>query len=159
MFVGSNPGYKEIELTSLLETSTARLVITAPDLLPTVRAVTKKLRISDSNVLVFAEARDTPDGFRSWKEIFRHGEDDWVRFDDEEIAKGTPACLVSTSGTTGMPKMAVLSHQAWVALNCVIDDPTPKPYQIKRWVTFAVYPIRIRFLFTHLFGADAFISN
>ena len=116
----------------MLETSKANLVITAPDLLPTVKAVTKKLRIAESKVLVFATPRETPDGFRSWQELFQHGEDDWIRFDNEKIAKETPACLVSTSGTTGMPKMAVLSHHAWVALNCVIDDPTPKPYQIKR---------------------------
>lgn len=156
VFVGSNPGYKELELTSLLEISKASLVITAPDLLPTVQAVTQKLRISDSNVLVFAEACDTPEGFRSWKELFRHGEDDWVRFDDEKSARETAACLVSTSGTTGMPKMAVLSHHAWVALNCVIDDPTPKPYHIKRWVNFAIDPNTIRFLLGHLFRADAF---
>lgn len=134
MFVGSNPGYKEIELTSLLETSKASLVITAPDLLPTVQTVTKKLKIPDSRVLVFAEARDTPNGFRTWKELFQYGEDDWVRFDNLKTAKETPACFVTTSGTTGMPKMAVLSHHAWVALNCVIDDPNPKPYQIKRSV-------------------------
>jgi long-subunit acyl-CoA synthetase (AMP-forming) len=134
MFVGSNPGYKEIELTSLLETSKASLVIATPDLLPTVQMVTTKLKISNSRVLVFAEARDTPKGFRSWKELFQHGEADWLQFDNEKTAKETPACLVTTSGTTGMPKMAVLSHHAWVALNCVIDDPHPKPYQIKRWV-------------------------
>lgn len=134
MFVGSNPGYKELELTSLLETSKAKLIITAPDLLPTVKVVAKKLRIADSRVLIFAEPPDTPDGFRSWQELLQHGEEDWVRFDNEKTAKETPACLVSTSGTTGMPKMAVLSHHAWVALNCVIDDPNPKPYQIKRLV-------------------------
>jgi acyl-CoA synthetase (AMP-forming)/AMP-acid ligase II len=139
VFVGSNPGYKEIELTSLLETSKASLVITAPDLLPTVQTVTKKLRISDSRVLVFAEALDTPDGFRSWFELFQHGEDDWIQFDNEKTARETPACLVTTSGTTGLPKMAVLSHHAWVALNCVIDDPNPKPYQIKRWVKSIKY--------------------
>ena len=133
MFVGSNPGYKELELSSLLETSKASLVITAPDLLPTVQTVTKKLKIPDSKVLIFTETRDVPEGFRSWKELFQHGENDWVQFDDEKMAKETPACLVTTSGTTGMPKMAVLSHHAWVALNCVIDDPNPKPYQIKRW--------------------------
>jgi long-subunit acyl-CoA synthetase (AMP-forming) len=139
VFVGSNPGYKELELTSLLESSKASLVITPPDLLPTVQAVTRKLRISDSRVLVFAEGRETPDGFRSWKELFQHGEDDWIQFDNEKTAKETPACLVSTSGTTGLPKMAVLSHHAWVALNCVIDDPKPKPYQIKRLVKFIRY--------------------
>lgn len=132
VFVGSNPGYKELELTSLLTTSKASLIVTTPDLLATVQIVTKKLKIPDSRILAFAEARDAPDGFRSWTELFQHGEDNWIQFDDEKTAKETPACLVTTSGTTGMPKMAVLSHHAWVALNCVIDDPDPKPYQIKR---------------------------
>jgi acyl-coenzyme A synthetase/AMP-(fatty) acid ligase len=79
VFIGSNPGYKELELTSLLGTSKASLVITAPDLLPTVQTVTKKLDIPDSSVLVFAEARDTPDGFRSWNELFQNGEDNCQR--------------------------------------------------------------------------------
>ena len=134
MFIGSNPGYKELELTSLLETSKASLIIAARDLLPTVQSVAKKLKISNAKVLVFDDVRDTPDGFRSWKELFDHGEADWIQFDSEKTAKETPACLVTTSGTTGLPKMAILSHHAWVALNCVVDDPNPKPYQIKRWV-------------------------
>lgn len=132
MFIGSNPGFKELELTSLLGKSNASLVITAPDLLPTLQTVTKKLNLPDSRVLIFAEAHNTPDGFRSWKELFQHGETDWVQFEDDKTAKETPACLVTTSGTTGLPKMAVLSHRAWVALNCVVDEPNPKPYQIKR---------------------------
>ena len=134
MFVGSNPAYKLLEFTRLLEASDASHVITAPDLLSTVHSATEKLNIPESHVLVFAEANDTPDGFRSWRELLRHGEADWVRFNDEKTSRLTPACYVSTSGTTGSPKMTVLSHNAWVALNCVIDDPQPKPYQIKRWV-------------------------
>ncbi len=134
MFVGSNPGFKELELTSLLESSEASLIITAPDLLPTLKTVTEELKIPDSSVLIFAEDHDIPHGFQSWKELLQHGEDDWVQFDDAKTANETPACLVTTSGTTGMPKMAVLSHHAWVALNCVVDDPNSKPYEIKRLV-------------------------
>lgn len=139
MFVGSNPAYKEVEITHLLKTSKASLVITAPDLLPTVQAATGVLGIPDSDVLLFAEPERTPEGFASWRGLFQHGEDDWLRFDDEKIAKQTPACFVSTSGTTGLPKMAVLSHHAWVALNCVIDDPEPKPYEIKRYARSHVF--------------------
>lgn len=83
---------------------------------------------------MFAKSSETPNGFMSWEELLKHGEEDWDRFDDEKVAKETTACLVTTSGTTGLPKMAVLSHHAWVALNCVVDDPVPKPYEIKRFV-------------------------
>ena len=132
MFLGSNPGYKELELTSLFESANPTLIIASPDLLSTVTSVTRKINISDSRLLVFADERHTSDGFESWDRLFQHGEEDWVRFDDEQVARETPACLVTTSGTTGMPKLAILSHYSWVAFNSVVDDPVPKPYEIKR---------------------------
>ena len=130
--MGSNPGYKELELSNLIQTSKARLLITAPDLLPTVQTVTQSLGISDTNILIFANEHDTPLGFTSWEVLLCQGEDDWDYFDNERLAHETPACLVTTSGTTGLPKMASLSHHAWVALNCAVEDPIPKPYEVKR---------------------------
>ena len=115
-----------------MQTSKASVIITAPDLIPVVETVAAKLNIPDEKILIFGQAQETPNRYRSWDGLFQHGEEDWVRFDDEEVSKEIPACLVTTSGTTGLPKMAILSHHAWVALNCVIDDPNPKPYQIKR---------------------------
>ena len=132
VFLGSNPGYKEYELTSLFESSNPSLVIAAPDLLSSVLNVMKELSIPDSSLFVFAEALATPGGFQYLHELLPYFEDDWVRFDDEKTAKETAACLVTTSGTTGMPKLAVLSHYSWVAFNSVVDDPIPKPYEIKR---------------------------
>ena len=134
MFVGSNPGYKELELTSLLETAQPNLIIAEPELLPALQTVTRALDIPETSVLAFAEAHEAPAGLRSWPELFQYGQDDWVQFDDVKLAKETPACLVTTSGTTGLPKLASLSHHAWVALNCLIDDPIPKPYMIKGYV-------------------------
>lgn len=136
ILLGSNPGFKELELAGLFEASNPSLVITAPELLPTVRAISKGFDIPDSKILVFANALETPKGFKSWHELFQYGEDDWVRFDNEVVAKETAACLVTTSGTTGMPKLAILSHYSWVAFNSVVDDPIPKPYQIRRYVGF-----------------------
>ena len=132
ILLGSNPGFKELELTGLFKGSNPSLIITAPDLLPTVRGISKEFGIPDSKILVFGKALETPEGFNSWQELFRYGEDDWVRFDDEVVAKESGACLVTTSGTTGLPKLALLSHYSWVAFNSVVDDPLPKPYQIRR---------------------------
>ena len=132
IFVGSNPGYKELELTSLLESAQPSLIIAAPDLLFALQPVATALNIPDTSVLVFAEAHEAAADRKSWTELFKYGQEDWIRFDDESTARETPACLVTTSGTTGLPKLASLSHHAWVALNCLIDDPVPKPYRIKR---------------------------
>ena len=131
-FLGSNPGYKELELASLFQAANPKLVIAAPDLLPTVYAVTKDLGIPEGRVLVFSDSPHDSGGRRTWNELFQHGQDDWVRFNSEKTARETPACLVTTSGTTGLPKLAVLSHYSWTAFNSVVDDPVPKPYQIKR---------------------------
>lgn len=132
VFLGSNPGYKELELTNLLETANPRLIIAAPDLLSTLQTVTKELRISNNRVLVLKETSDIPLEFASWSSLFEHGEEDWIRFDNEARAKETAACLVTTSGTTGLPKLAILSHYSWIAFNSVIDDPVGKPYEIRR---------------------------
>ena len=132
--MGSNPGYKELEFSNLVETSKASLIITAPDLLPVVHTVAQSLEIPDSSILIFAEPAKTPLNFSSWEELLHQGEEDWVQFDDEKIANETPACLVTTSGTTGLPKMAMLSHHAWVALNSAIEDPVTKPYEVRRSV-------------------------
>ena len=132
VWLGSNPGYKEFELTNLFESAKPRLIITAPELLSTVQAVTRDLGIPDNKVLVLAEAHQTPEESRSWRDLLNSGEADWIRFDNERIAKETPACMVTTSGTTGLPKLAILSHYSWVAFNSVVDDPVPKPYEIKR---------------------------
>ena len=51
------------------------------------------------------------DGYRSWQELMQHGEADWVRFDNPEEASMTTATLGFTSGTTGLPKAAMVSHQ------------------------------------------------
>ena len=132
VFIGSNPGYKEYELTNLMEKSKASLIITAPDLLPTVVSVTHELNIPNRNVLVFAEEHETPPEFGSWEKLFHYGEGDWIRFNSEQMSRETPACLVTTSGTTGLPKMAMLSHRAWMALNCCVEDPVRKPYDVRR---------------------------
>ena len=132
VWLGSNPGYKEFELTNLFESARPRLVITAPELLPTVHAVTRDFDIPDAKVFVLSEPQNAPEGAKSWRDLLQRGEDDWIRFDNERLAKETPACMVTTSGTTGLPKLAVLSHYSWVAFNSVVDDPVPKPYEIKR---------------------------
>ncbi|PSK36688.1 4-coumarate--CoA ligase-like 7 [Elsinoe australis] len=59
-------------------------------------------------------------------------ERDWITFDDQYLAQTTTACFNSTSGTTGLSKMAARSHYSLVMENLSIEDRVPKNYQVRR---------------------------
>ena len=61
-----------------------------------------------------------------------HGEEDWVTFSREDEAKDTTAALLSTSGTTGLPKAAMISHYSCVVANTILADSKHKPYNVSR---------------------------
>ena len=57
---------------------------------------------------------DSIGSFASWRSLISDEEDAWVLFDGKEESKQAPAVLLSTSGTTGLPKVARMSHYAIV---------------------------------------------
>ena len=59
--------------------------------------------------------------------LLAYGENDWVAFNDETMAKETPAAMFSTSGTGGLPKAAVMSHHAIVSQHLSIAYDVPYP--------------------------------
>ncbi|KUI57336.1 4-coumarate--CoA ligase-like 1 [Cytospora mali] len=57
----------------------------------------------------------------------------------------TPAALASTSGTTGLPKVAVMSHYHYVAQSMQLYDSNDKSYEVwglteMGWITAFHYP-------------------
>lgn len=127
-FFGSNPNYTSLELSHLFSTTETKWVIAEQEHLNNVRNAWVKLERSIESVLVFDEFNVLQESeFRSWEIFLEHGEDDWITFDDEIISKNTIACLMSTSGTTGLPKAAQFSHFAQVAGAMLAQEPE-KPY-------------------------------
>lgn len=132
-FVGANPAYTVLELRHLLSLSRAKLVLVEPDLLENLLPAARECGIPESSILTFAsDEQQTFRSLQSWKSLLQYGEQDWVCFKNESEAKSTTATLMSTSGTTGLPKAAALSHYAHVAQGVLLSDSKDKLYEVRR---------------------------
>ena len=132
-FAGANPAYTDAELRHLLSVSKVKAVIVQPELLGQLLPAASSCGIPESAVLVFEDnTEELPTGLASWQSLLQHGEQDWISFDDATRVWTTAATLGSTSGTTGLPKAAELSHRAHVAQSVILYDSADKPYEVRR---------------------------
>lgn len=122
-FVGSNTAYKPTELKHLFDKARVRWLIVQKSEVEKVLPVALEADIDIKRAFAldvtipFCEAEPinvAPAHLKCWTELLQYGEQEWLHFDDENLARTTPAVLLSTSGTTGLPKMAVMSHYAIV---------------------------------------------
>lgn len=116
VFAGTNPAYTKYELVHHIKISKAQLLIVEPDLLSGAMEAAQETGIPLSRIFIFDNqlGDKTPSGFQSWRSLLSHGEKDWVRLSGE-AAKTTTAARLFSSGTTGLPKAAVLSHYNFIA--------------------------------------------
>ena len=128
------------ELSHQLRISQTKLIITLPGLHSTVVESAKECAIPLSRVLIFNPNDETcPEGFNTWRVLLQHEESDWQRFNCERRARETTACLLSTSGTTGPPKLAIVTHAICVTQAAVLSDSVKKPYVVKRLICLPMF--------------------
>lgn len=131
IFTGTNPGYTATELSHHLKTSRAKFIISEPSLLPPILDAAKQNSISECNLWVFDPLEAGPKtSQRSWRDLFNHGEQDWVRFDDYKISNATTAARLFSSGTTGLPKAVPISHYNLIAQQEMLYTADPRPYDV-----------------------------
>lgn len=117
-------------MSHLFLTSEAKFVIVEEDHLKCVQEAWIELGLNLDNIFLFNTFSPPRSGmFRDWNVLFEYGELDWMSFEDEKMAKTTIACLMSTSGTTGLPKAAQFSHYAKIAESIVLHEDR-KPYDV-----------------------------
>ena len=96
------------------------------------RVAAGECNIPDSSIRIFnVNGQAVPPGFQSWSDLLDHGEQDWIRFNDQQISSTTPAALLFSSGTTGLPKAAVLSHYNLVAQHTLAIAPDTAPWEVR----------------------------
>lgn len=165
--MGSNPRSQPHELDHLLGLADPKLIITSRDALPTVLDVSAGRGMSASQVCLVDEfATDhimqlmmlgpllysatnislpsygCSGSYLNFANLLIYGEDSWVTFNDEALAKATPAAMFPTSGTGGLPKAAYLSHHAVISQHLSINYAPP--YKVTRLMSLPMF---------HLFGA------
>lgn len=132
-FTGSNPAYTSLELNHHVHTSHATYIISEPHMLATVQVTAKACNIPNEKIFVFDSYDKEPyDQFpyKSWETLLQHCEEDWVKFKDPaKDIRSTIATLAFTSGTTGLPKAAMVSHHYFVKQIYAIKSHS-KPYDI-----------------------------
>ncbi|KAL4988526.1 hypothetical protein BDW68DRAFT_91024 [Aspergillus falconensis] len=159
VFMGSNARSQPQELEHLVTLAEPKLIITNREALPTVLNVSTSKGMLPSQVCLLDDSAsehiaqlvgsgtapyiDSGDeSYLNFAQLLGYGENDWITFNDEMIAKSTPAAMFSTSGTGGLPKAAVLSHHAIVCQHLTIAYDVP--YAVSRLMSLPMF---------HLFGA------
>jgi len=140
VFSGVNPGYTPHELTHTLKTAKVKLLLVMPSLLENTLKAAQQVGIPKERIVIFnPNGEEAPAGFKQWNDLLQHGEQDWVRFDDLETAKSTPAARLFSSGTTGLPKAADLSHYNLIAQHTLVHEAHPKPWQARRLLALPMF--------------------
>lgn len=142
IFAGTNPSNTSYEIAHHLRTSATKFIITEPEMLERVLEATKDCKIATSNILILDVLdQAVPEKCSSWNTLLEHGEQDWVRFNDLETAKTTEAAHLFSSGTTGLPKAAIISHHNLVAQHALMWGDEERDYPIKRLLVMPMFHV------------------
>lgn len=131
-FCGTNPGYLPYELVHAAKAASIRFFIVEPELLENVLIAAKEVGLSQDRILIFDNlpGQTVPKGFKSWRSLFDHGVGELNGWDDVSRSKTTTAGRFFSSGTTGLPKAAKLSHYNFIAQHVIVNDYRKKDYTV-----------------------------
>lgn len=138
-FTGSNPSYTSFELNHHIRTSHARFLFAEPQMLATTLRSAKDCGIPATRVFTFDTKDQSPvTGQKSWTDLFEHDEADWMTFNEPSQAKSTISTLSFTSGTTGFPKAAMISHLYAINQLQTLKGQNP-PYEVSRLICIPAF--------------------
>jgi acyl-CoA synthetase (AMP-forming)/AMP-acid ligase II len=140
VFSGVNPAYTSYELAHTLKIAKVKYILTQPDMLERVIKAAEEVGLPKKNILIFNPySEEAPTGFTQWSDLLQHGERDWEHFDDLERSSNTPVARLFSSGTTGLPKAADLTHYNLIAQHTLIYDANPRDWRMARVLNLPMF--------------------
>ncbi len=147
IFAGTNPAYTQYELAHHIRTANVRFLISEPEILPNLQAAAAECKVPKQNLwtLDALKTQKCPKGTKSWRELLHSGEKDWVRFDDLETCKTTTAARMFSSGTTGLPKAASVTHYNFIAQHELCwEGSNKRAYDVSKTLSLATLKRTLR---------------
>lgn len=134
IFTGSNPSYSHGELAHHCRTAEVKFVISEPEILDSMLLAAKEVGIPQQRIWVFdVHGQKLPSDMKSWNELLKCGEADWIRFDDLKTAQETTAARLFSSGTTGLPKAVTITHYNLVAQHELAYEASSRKYSVGKF--------------------------
>ncbi|EME45496.1 hypothetical protein DOTSEDRAFT_87834 [Dothistroma septosporum NZE10] len=140
IYTGTNPAYTPYELAHTTKIAHVKYILVQPALYKNVLKAAEENGIPKKNVIIFnPNGEEAPSGFLQWADLLKHGEADWERFDDYDTAFQRGAARLYSSGTTGLPKAAELSHLNLTAQHTLVFETNRRPWKARRCLSLPMF--------------------
>ncbi|KAJ5787876.1 AMP-dependent synthetase/ligase [Penicillium paradoxum] len=140
IFTGSNPSYTPHELAHHIKASQSKFAFSEPEILDSLLKAAGEAGVPEQNIWIFDNiGQSIPNGMRSWRELLKVGEEDWVRFNSLKTAQDTTAMRLFSSGTTGLPKAVNITHHNLIAQHELVHGMVTRPYSIRRIIAVPLF--------------------